>query len=173
MLQRGVNPAVTSNRGSACSTSGRAQHLRSSLHRSLQLRPAKYAANAANRRQQQIHGQWILLRDVQENDETSMWSRFSWELVLLACSLPALPAAAEEGVKYNPEGGEGLVKTLSGAVYIALLLYFLFRVFNRRARKAREEVRRQDCSKSHCLRSNLDSAVTPRLHNQYETLGSS
>jgi hypothetical protein len=53
-----------------------------------------------------------------------------------------VPAAlAEEGLAYDSSKGEGIVKTLSGAFYIGILLYFLFKVLNRRARKAREEVR--------------------------------
>lgn len=71
----------------------------------------------------------------------SLWSRLDWELLLLACALPAGPALAEEGVAYNATQGEGIVKTLSGVAYIGLLLYFLTKVLNRRARKAREEVR--------------------------------
>jgi hypothetical protein len=71
----------------------------------------------------------------------SWWSRLEWELLLLASALPVPPALAEEGLKYDSSRGEGIVKTLSGALYIGLLLYFLFRVLNRRARKAREEVR--------------------------------
>lgn len=69
----------------------------------------------------------------------SLWSRLDWELLLLACALPAGPALAEEGVAYNATQGEGIVKTLSGVAYIGLLLYFLTKVLNRRARKAREE----------------------------------
>lgn len=70
------------------------------------------------------------------------WSRLDWELLLLVSALPPVPTAlAEEGLKYDSSRGEGIVKTLSGALYIGLLLYFLFKVLNRRARKAREEVR--------------------------------
>eukprot|EP00882_Tetradesmus_deserticola_P029819 GHRQ01033435.1.p1 GENE.GHRQ01033435.1~~GHRQ01033435.1.p1 ORF type:complete len:206 (+),score=29.72 GHRQ01033435.1:48-665(+) len=69
----------------------------------------------------------------------SLWSRLDWELLLLVCAAPAGPALAEEGVAYNATQGEGIVKTISGAAYIGLLLYFLTRVLNRRARKAREE----------------------------------
>jgi len=68
-------------------------------------------------------------------------SRLDWELLLLVSALPVPAAVAEEGLKYDSSRGEGIVKTLSGALYIGLLLYFLFRVLNRRARKAREEVR--------------------------------
>jgi hypothetical protein len=71
----------------------------------------------------------------------SWWSRLDWELLLLASALPVPPALAEEGLTYDSSRGEGIVKTLSGTLYIGLLLYFLFKVLNRRARKAREEVR--------------------------------
>lgn len=74
-----------------------------------------------------IHGSW--------------WSRLDWELLLLASALPVPSALAEEGLTYDSSRGEGIVKTLSGGLYIGLLLYFLFKVLNRRARKAREEVR--------------------------------
>lgn len=74
------------------------------------------------------------------NNSTSWWSRLDWELLLLVSALPVPSALAEEGLKYDSSRGEGIVKTLSGALYIGLLLYFLFKVLNRRARKAREEV---------------------------------
>lgn len=69
---------------------------------------------------------------------------------VMAAPLPAAAAAAAaeaaaaagDALSYNPTQGEGIVKTLSGAAYVGLLLYFLTRVLNRRARKAREEVRR-------------------------------
>jgi hypothetical protein len=75
------------------------------------------------------------------SSQASIWSRLDWELLLLVSALPAGPALAEEGVAYNATQGEGIVKTISGVAYIGLLLYFLTRVLNRRARKAREEVR--------------------------------
>lgn len=52
----------------------------------------------------------------------------------------ALPAWADDAVAYNAEGGEGLVKGLTGAFYLGLVGYFLFKTFGRRARQAREEV---------------------------------
>jgi hypothetical protein len=65
--------------------------------------------------------------------------------------LPAPAAlAAEDGLKYDSSRGEGIVKTLSGGLYIGLLLYFLFKVLNRRARKAREEVR-PDLQRCHSM----------------------
>jgi hypothetical protein len=76
------------------------------------------------------------------SSSSSWWSRLDWELLLLVSALPAPAAlAAEDGLKYDSSRGEGIVKTLSGGLYIGLLLYFLFKVLNRRARKAREEVR--------------------------------
>jgi hypothetical protein len=65
-------------------------------------------------------------------------------LALAAAAMPPGPAAAaEEVIKYNAAAGEGLIKGLSGFLYIGLLGFFLFRTFNRRARQAREEVRRR------------------------------
>lgn len=78
---------------------------------------------------------------VSSSSNDCLWSRLDWELLLLLCSMPAGPAAAAEVVKYNASQGDGIVKTMSGVAYIGLLLYFLTRVLNRRARKAREEVR--------------------------------
>lgn len=76
------------------------------------------------------------------SSSSSWWSRLDWELLLLVSALPAPAAlAAEDGLTYDSSRGEGIVKTLSGGLYIGLLLYFLFKVLNRRARKAREEVR--------------------------------
>jgi hypothetical protein len=78
-------------------------------------------------------------------------------LLLLACPAPpALAAAAalgaaaaadpaagppttESGVAYDPSGGEGLVKSVSGALYVGLVAFFLWRVLGRRARRARQE----------------------------------
>ena len=66
--------------------------------------------------------------------------RLQWELCLLLATLPAGPALAEDALAYNPEGGSQLIKALSGFGYVALLGYFLFKILNRRARTAREEV---------------------------------
>lgn len=76
------------------------------------------------------------------SQNSSWWSRLDWELLLLVSAVPVPPALAEEGLAYDSSKGEGIVKTLSGAFYIGILLYFLFKVLNRRARKAREEVRK-------------------------------
>jgi hypothetical protein len=51
-------------------------------------------------------------------------------------------AAASSGaddVAYDASGGEGLVKTVFGGLYVALVSYFLWRVLGRRARRARQE----------------------------------
>jgi hypothetical protein len=66
--------------------------------------------------------------------------RLQWELCLFLAALQADPALAEEALTYNPEGGSQLIKAISGIGYVALLGYFLFKVLNRRARTAREEV---------------------------------
>lgn len=58
-----------------------------------------------------------------------------------AAALAAAAAADTEGaaVPYDPSGGEGLVKTVSGALYVGLVSFFLWRVLGRRARRARQE----------------------------------
>lgn len=86
-----------------------------------------------------VHCQAIGLHN--DNSSSTWLSRLNWELLLLVASTPVPAALAEEGLSYDASKGEGIVKTLSGVLYIGLLLYFLFRVLNRRARKAREEVR--------------------------------
>jgi hypothetical protein len=71
----------------------------------------------------------------------------SFDLALLALAAAAwdlagpAAAAAEEVIKYDKSAGEGLIKSLSGLLYVGLLGFFLVKTFNRRTRQAREEVR--------------------------------
>lgn len=100
------------------------------------------AAAAANPQDHQHASTSISSTNSSSSSSHCWWLRLDWELLLLVSTLPPVPnALAEEGLKYDSSRGEGIVKTLSGALYVGLLLYFLFRVLGRRARKAREEVR--------------------------------
>lgn len=150
LQQRAPSHAASVNRGSICSISGRTVPCPQSMQGPcLHRRPlgthclAAHTTAAETRRShhsphiegpeahQHVHG--CMIRP------SSFWSRLNWELLLLVSSAPVPAALADEGLKYNAERGEGLVKTLSGVAYVGLLLYFLIRVLNRRARKAREE----------------------------------
>ncbi len=74
----------------------------------------------------------------------SAWDSMAAVMVLaLAAMPPEAAVAAEEGLRYNNEGGQGLIKGLSGIFYVGLLIYFLVRTLNKSARRAREEVRFQ------------------------------
>lgn len=125
----------------ACSTSGRKLALTLQLPclppaRGLaaQLRPGSRTALYCHRQLQSIRNQ-------QTADSQSFQEKLAMHILLMFASLPCGPAGAEEALKYDPSGGEGLIKTLSGVGYILLLLFFLSKTFNIRARKAREEVR--------------------------------
>jgi hypothetical protein len=56
-----------------------------------------------------------------------------------ASAATSVAASDDSGVAYDPSGGEGLVKTVSGALYVGLVSFFLWRVLGRRARRARQE----------------------------------
>lgn len=95
--------------------------------------------------QQQQQRQQHVWPDV-EPDHYDTPLPFSWQLWLAITTLPCGPALADEALKYNPAGGETLIKSLTGIFYIGLVGYFLFKVLNRRARTAREQVRLPSCS---------------------------
>jgi hypothetical protein len=59
--------------------------------------------------------------------------------VAAALAAESAADATSGGVAYDPSGGEGLVKTVSGALYVGLVSFFLWRVLGRRARRARQE----------------------------------
>lgn len=152
LQQRAQLQAASMNTGPVCSTSGRLQtytsitHPPCPHHRTLarQWAAAPVTPLAIRRNDQpMLNDSAAALSGVQSDTymPSNLWSRLNWELLLLVSAVPVPAALAEEGLKYNAEKGEGIVKTLSGVAYIGLLLYFLTRVLNRRARKAREEVR--------------------------------
>jgi hypothetical protein len=64
------------------------------------------------------------------------------EDALLVATLLLTPCAAlaDEGVGYDPSGQSEFLTNLAGFGYVALLGYFLFKVFTRRARTFTSEV---------------------------------
>lgn len=62
-------------------------------------------------------------------------------MLLVASSLLLVPCAlADEGVGYDPSGQSEFLTNLAGFGYVALLGYFLFKVFTRRAKTFTTEV---------------------------------
>eukprot|EP01023_Acetabularia_acetabulum_P041259 TRINITY_DN4014_c0_g1_i1.p1 TRINITY_DN4014_c0_g1~~TRINITY_DN4014_c0_g1_i1.p1 ORF type:complete len:297 (-),score=39.32 TRINITY_DN4014_c0_g1_i1:492-1322(-) len=59
-----------------------------------------------------------------------------WSVPFLGSTLQA---AAEEGAQYDPEQGSEVIKNISGVAYTALVAFFLFRLFKRRASKAKSQ----------------------------------
>ena len=57
-----------------------------------------------------------------------------------------LPAAA--GITYNGAAGEDFLKNAAGAAYVVLVGFFLYRVLARRAKRAREQVSREQSMQS-------------------------
>eukprot|EP00879_Flechtneria_rotunda_P013992 GHRR01014618.1.p1 GENE.GHRR01014618.1~~GHRR01014618.1.p1 ORF type:complete len:292 (+),score=32.50 GHRR01014618.1:87-878(+) len=125
-----------------CSTSGRLPvlHHRLPVSSSACRQRARLALLASSRDTDKVVPSFSPAHAANEACSMDSWtSRLHWQLLLLMCSTPVPQALAVDGLKYNPTQGEGIVKTMSGLAYLALLSYFLFRVLNRRARKAREE----------------------------------
>lgn len=78
--------------------------------------------------------------ETESNSATSnRWSLLpnaAWAYLLLAEGA----FAADDGLSYNPTGGEEFIKNLAGGAYIFLVAVFLYRVLTRRAKRAREQV---------------------------------
>lgn len=64
---------------------------------------------------------------------------FTTCILSLLSGVAPYSAVAEEALSYNPSGGEGMIQNVSGAAYIVLVAYFLYRVLTRRAKRATEE----------------------------------
>jgi hypothetical protein len=66
----------------------------------------------------------------------TLWSA----AVFIAAGLPAPPSMAEDAT-YNAASQSEFLSNLAGIAYIILVGFFLYRVFTRRAKRFKEEVR--------------------------------
>ena len=77
---------------------------------------------------------WTSLRATQLQELGSYTTIF-----YLAAALSA-SAAEEGGLTYSPEQGGEAVKSAAGVFYVGLVVYFLYRLLKRRAKRAKEQV---------------------------------
>jgi hypothetical protein len=62
-----------------------------------------------------------------------------------ACALLAAFVLSPEALAYSPEAGTDTLKTIAGAGYIVLVIFYFVRLFSKRAERAKTEVRCIHC----------------------------